>query len=409
MTRGTGARRSRTARRTGTAGLVALAAGLSLGPFAALGLGRFAYALLLPTMKAELHWSFAAAGAVNAANAVGYLVGSVGAARTARRFGTRTSFAASIVATGASLLACAATSNLLVLLVLRAVTGAAGAVTFVTGAGLLAQAIRAHRTPVDSTVVTGVYFAGASAGILATGLGVPALLAGLPDNLGWRVAWLVMGAASFLVLVVTVRTARTAPEPPPPPQGGDHRWPARRLVLALISYGLFGAGYIAYMTFVVAYLRGGGMTVTGVAAFWSVLGVAGMAGPFVWARSLRRFTPPRRAALILAVLAVGAALPLVSTASAAGFVSAVLFGGSFLMVVTMFTEYVRAVLPPHQWTPAIGGITVAFATGQCIGPVLAGLLSDTSGGVRLGLAVSAGVLAAGAVVGFAQRTDQTVP
>jgi MFS family permease len=73
------------------------------------------------------------------------------------------------------------------------------------------------------------------------------------------------------------------------------------------------------------------------------------------------------------------------------------------MVVTMFTEYVRAALPPHQWTPAIGGFTVAFATGQCIGPVLAGLLSDTSGGVRLGLAVSAGVLAVGAVVGFAQR------
>ncbi|HEX6447786.1 MAG TPA: YbfB/YjiJ family MFS transporter [Streptosporangiales bacterium] len=395
-----------TGRRTG-AGLLALAAGLSLGPFAALGLGRFAYALLLPTMKAQLHWSFAAAGAVNAANALGYLVGSMGAARIARRFGTRTSFAASIIATGLSLVACAATSNLLLLLVLRAVTGATGAVTFVTGAGLLAQAIRARRPPVDGTVATGVYFAGASAGILASGLGVPALLAGLPHDLGWRVAWLVMGAASFLVLAVTVRAGRAAPEPPPPPEGGDHRWPARRVVPALVSYGLFGAGYIAYMTFVVAYLRTGGMTVTGVAAFWSVLGVAGMAGPFLWARSLRGFAPPRRAALILAVLAVGAALPLVSTTPVAGFVSAVLFGGSFLMVVTMFTEYVRAAMPPHQWTPAIAGFTVAFATGQCIGPVLAGLLSDTSGGVGLGLAVSAGVLAVGALVGFAQRTRQT--
>lgn len=391
----------------GPAGLVALAFGLSLGPFAALGLGRFAYALLLPTMKAQLHWSFAAAGAVNTANAVGYLAGSMGAARTARRFGTRWSFAASIVVTGVSLLACAATSNLLLLLVLRMVTGATGAVTFVTGAGLLAQAIRARAAPVDGTVATGVYFAGASAGILASGLGVPALLAVLPHDLGWRVAWLVMGVASFLVLAVTVRAGRAAPEPPPPPAGGDHRWPVRRVIPALVAYGLFGAGYIAYMTFVVAYLRAGGMTVAGVAAFWSVLGVAGMAGPFVWARSLRGFAPPRTAALILAVLAVGAALPLASTAPVAGFVSAVLFGGSFLMVVTMFTEYVRAALPPHQWTPAIGGFTVAFAAGQCIGPVLAGLLSDTSGGVRLGLAVSAGVLAVAALVGFAQRSRQT--
>ncbi|MBO0827726.1 MAG: YbfB/YjiJ family MFS transporter [Streptosporangiales bacterium] len=409
MTRATRERTRAATRATGSAGPVTLAFGLSLGPFAALGLGRFAYALLLPTMKAQLHWSFAAAGAVNAANAVGYLAGSLGAARVARRFGTRTSFAAGIVATGVSLLACAATSNLFVLLVLRAVTGATGALTFITGAGLLAQAIRTRRVPVDGTLATGVYFAGASAGILATGLALPALLAELPQNLGWRVAWLVMGAASFLVLVVTVRAARTAPEPPAPPAGGDHRWPARRMVPALLAYGLFGAGYIAYMTFVVAYLRSGGLTIVGVAAFWSVLGAAGIAGPFVWTRSLRPFTPPRRAALILAVLAVGAALPLVTATAAVGFVSAVLFGGSFLMVVTVFTEYVRAVLPPHQWTPAIGGFTVAFAAGQCIGPVLAGMLSDTGGGVRLGIAVSAGVLAVGALVGFAERRRQPAP
>ena len=33
------------------------AAGLSLGPVVALGMGRFAYALLLPPMRADLGWS----------------------------------------------------------------------------------------------------------------------------------------------------------------------------------------------------------------------------------------------------------------------------------------------------------------------------------------------------------------
>ncbi|MGI5290794.1 YbfB/YjiJ family MFS transporter [Nonomuraea polychroma] len=41
----------------------------------ALGFTRFAYALLLPPMHQELHWSYAQAGSMNTANALGYLLG----------------------------------------------------------------------------------------------------------------------------------------------------------------------------------------------------------------------------------------------------------------------------------------------------------------------------------------------
>jgi predicted MFS family arabinose efflux permease len=54
---------------------LALAAALSLGSAIALGFARFAYALLLPSMKLDLGWSFAEAGAMNTANALGYLLG----------------------------------------------------------------------------------------------------------------------------------------------------------------------------------------------------------------------------------------------------------------------------------------------------------------------------------------------
>ena len=41
--------------------------GLATGPMVALGLGRFAYALVL-AMRGRPHWSFTEAGTVNAAN-----------------------------------------------------------------------------------------------------------------------------------------------------------------------------------------------------------------------------------------------------------------------------------------------------------------------------------------------------
>lgn len=69
-----------------------IALGLALGPAVALGLARFAYGLLLPAMRTELGWSFATAGAMNTANAAGYLAGVLLAAPLARRLGVRRLF-----------------------------------------------------------------------------------------------------------------------------------------------------------------------------------------------------------------------------------------------------------------------------------------------------------------------------
>lgn len=52
--------------------------GLALGTASALGLGRFAYGLLVPAMRSELHWSLAQAGALTTANGLGYLLGGRG-------------------------------------------------------------------------------------------------------------------------------------------------------------------------------------------------------------------------------------------------------------------------------------------------------------------------------------------
>ena len=50
---------------------------LSLAATVGLGIGRFAYALVLPDMREDLGWSYSAAGFMNTINAVGYLVGAL--------------------------------------------------------------------------------------------------------------------------------------------------------------------------------------------------------------------------------------------------------------------------------------------------------------------------------------------
>ena len=64
-----------------------LALALSLGAAVSLGITRFAYGLLLPTMREDLGWSYALAGAMNTANALGYLLGALATPWLLRRQG----------------------------------------------------------------------------------------------------------------------------------------------------------------------------------------------------------------------------------------------------------------------------------------------------------------------------------
>lgn len=375
--------------------------GLALGPAVVLGLARFAYALLLPSMRTELSWSLSTAGAMNSANAMGYLVGALFSASLARRFGTRRSFLTALNITVVSLLLTATSGDTTILLLLRALAGITGAIAFITGAGLVAQ-LAAGQIAHKPALLLGIYFAGGGAGIVISGLSIPVLLAYLPPTTGWRWGWILLGLIGIAALIPTWLATRGTSEPPPQPHH-DRHWPARQFVPMLSSYGLFGVGYIAYMTFIVAFLHNGGAGATEIVFFWGLLGASSIIGAFFWVLPISALARARGLAVILATLAVGAILPLISRSLPIAMASAVLFGGSFLAVVTAVTSVARRSLPQHHWTPAIATLTVVFAVGQIIGPVLTGAISEGSSGLSLGLGVSAGLLIIAGLVALAQR------
>ena len=157
------------------------------------------------------------------------------------------------------------------------------------------------------------------------------------------------------------------------------------------------------MTFIVAFLRNGGATEAQITVFWAILGAAAVVAAFVWGPILARLSAGRGIFVVLLVLLLGAILPLAFSGVASAFLSAALFGGSFLAVVTAITHVARQVTPPGSWTRVIGALTVAFAFGQCLGPILAGALSDSASGLRGGMLLSVALLACAALVALRQR------
>jgi predicted MFS family arabinose efflux permease len=393
-----------TTARTGGRRALLVAAGLAAGPLAGVGLARFGYSLLLPPMRADLGWSYTEAGALNAANALGYLLGALAAAAAVRRAGAPRALLAGLVTTAAALLAGAASGDLAVLLGLRLLAGAAGAVAFVAAVGLVAR-LGATRPAGSAAVLIGTCVAGGGLGMVLSGLALPPLLAALAPGTGWRAGWLVLGGLAALAVLPALLAGRAvpaAPAPAPPPDPGARPAVPVSLGPAAVAYALFGAGYIGYLTFVVAGLAEARVGAAGVLAFWTALGLTAAVAALALSARLGRARGGRGLAALLAVLAVGTALPALVPGPQAAGVSAVLVGATFLSTATAVTTVARSVRAPERWDAAIAGLTVAFAVGQCAGPLLAGAVSDRAG-VGAALLVSAVLLVLGALAALAQR------
>ena len=369
---------------------------LALGPASALGFARFAYGLLIPAMRTELHWSLARAGTLTTANSLGYLLGAVAAAPVARRLGVAVTFRLGMVITAAALAVTpAADGSYPGLLLTRTVAGLSGALVFVTAGVIAARAGAGAR----SAASLAICFAGAGLGIAVSGAVIPPLLGHHPGR--WPLAWGVLAAAAGLATVISWTAAQGRRE------SGTaapivHLGSVARLWQVALAYLLFATGYIAYITFLSAYLADHHASVAQVALTWAVLGLAAMAAPALWSRPISTWPGARALAALLAVLSAAAALALVTTAPAAVTGSAIGYGATFLGVPAATTALIRAAIPPCDWTGALAAFTVVFAAGQMAGPYLAGALADHYGSGAT-LAWTAALCAAGAVVSAAVR------
>jgi predicted MFS family arabinose efflux permease len=391
------------------AALLRQALALALGAAVALGLARFSYALLLGPMRADLGWTYFTAGVMNTGNAAGYLLGALAMPRALARFGPRACALAGGLATAVLLALHGLVAADGLLLVLRLASGAASAATFV-GGGLLAARLgsQAAAAPAGARplpgagLVLGLYYGGTGLGIVVSALLVPAVLAAAGAAHAWQPAWLALGAVA---LAMTALMAAGTPADPPPAAAAAQAAavPWRRLVWALAGYACFGLGYIGYMTFIISLLREQRLGEGAITGFYVLLGLGVVASSWLWAGLLQRFRGGQPLALLNGLLALATVGPVLGAHPLVVFGSGMLFGAVFLSVVASTTALVRHNLPAPAWPRGITGFTIVFAVGQIVGPSLTGLIADGPGGLARGLAISAALLALGAVLAALQR------
>ena len=224
--------------------LLALATALSLGAAVSLGITRFAYGLLLPTMRADLGWSYTLAGAMNTLNALGYLLGASATPWLLKRYTPVAlmlvgSLLASVFMAGSGFF-----TDTPSLLVQRLLAGAASAFVFIAG-GLLAARLGAL-APGRMGLLLGLYYGGTGLGITLSALLVPAMLQAATGVLhGWAWAWWALSAACLLATSVMAWVGRrlqviTAPAASAPQAAPTQHFKRRDFAPGLAAYMLFG-------------------------------------------------------------------------------------------------------------------------------------------------------------------------
>jgi predicted MFS family arabinose efflux permease len=244
-----------------------------------------------------------------------------------------------------------------------------------------------------------IYYCGAGLGIAFSGAFIPPLLGDHPGR--WPLAWASLAVAAGLATVLSWSAARGG-------EAIDTRTGLRataQLWQPAAAYLLFAAGYIAYITFLSAYLAAHHASVAQVILTWALLGLAAVAAPAVWSRPLRAWPGTRPLTTLLVVLSAAAAAALIPAPPLAVTASAIGYGATFLTVPAAITALIRSAITPSRWTSTLATFTVIFAVGQISGPYLAGALADHFG-TGATLIWAAGLCAAAAALSAIAHTGQ---
>ncbi|SDX83044.1 Predicted arabinose efflux permease, MFS family [Ruegeria halocynthiae] len=374
--------------------------GLALGVSISNAFGRFAYGLILPSMKSSLGWSLTQSGWLNTANSIGYIVGSILTLLLIRHVSPSRLFAGGTVATAFCLLATGFDESLVFQTVCRTLVGLFGALSFVSG-GVLAASLFQSSARKNALAIALYFGGGGGFGIALCGASLPPML----DVFGpqsWDWAWIGLGITALVICPFSIwasamlsETEHNAELPSIPP--------VRRMLGELSGYGLFGLGYIVYVTFISVWMKEQHSSVLLTTATWMILGFSIMVSPFVWRGVLARFAPGTPLALILSGVAFGSALPILVPNGVGLILSALVFGLSVFMPPTAVTSFVRQNVNQPDWGATVSFFTVVFAISQALGPIGAGIIGDITGEIGDSLVVASVVLLVGALFAAMQK------
>lgn len=328
-----------------------------LGLAAAMGIGRFAFTPMLPPMLAEGRLVLDQGSALALANYLGYFAGAVVAALHPADAGRRARLGLALIAL--TTLGMGWAEGMEVWWALRFASGVASAMVLVGVSAWALPRLTAAGVPGRA----GIVYAGVGLGITLAGVLV---LGNAAAGLGSGPAWLALGALASLAALLAWPALASPSQASPTSGAVASPGPpsVRAIAPLLLAYGAMGYGYIIPATYLPT-LAQRQLDPAWFGWIWPAFGLAAAASTWIVAGRLRHQAPRSLWRWAQAAMALGVGAPLLHDGALALTASAVLVGGSFMVVTMAGMQEARRI---GGGATLMAAMTASFALGQIAGP-----------------------------------------
>lgn len=346
--------------------------------FACLGLGRFGFGMILPNLEHSLNISTTLSGAIGTANFVGYFVGIFGVSYLYKRFQTSDLIASMLLLQALSMFSMTLFIDYKMVAFFYALSGFFSAISNVAIMVYIAHMIpQEKRGKALGFIITGFGYA-----IIFSGFYVPFIEQHINVN-AWSVSW---NSFALLTLLIALLTKFTLVQQDAHQHDEEEPFNIKKTLLQSSFwkitwlYSVFGLTYVVYVTyFVYAVMDKYSVAINDGGNFWAILGFMSLISSPILGGLADRIGGYKTLILIYLTLSCSHMILAFDMPYATVILSAMLFGFTAWSIPPLITLLTSIHFGKNKTAQVFSMVTIIFAVGQAIAPVIAGYMFDVKG------------------------------
>ncbi|MFT5852124.1 MAG: putative MFS family arabinose efflux permease [Colwellia sp.] len=356
------------------------------------GIARFSYTPLLPIMQQQAGLGISDGGWLATINFTGYMCGAFIASLISDLVVKDRLYRLGLVVAVLSTAGMGFTDNFWIWSALRFFAGLSSAAGMLIGSGLILNWLIRHNYHSE----LGIHFSGVGLGIVLCAIAVELM----SPYFDWRQQWLLLTLIGSLILIPA-----WAWLPPPNTSTLTNNGstmvdapPSRAFLrLLMVSYFCAGVGYVVTTTFIVAIIdQLPGLEGKGTWTFL-VIGLAAAPTAILWDLLARKFGNLNALLCASVLQVIGILLPVIGSSLILTMVGAILFGGTFVGIVSLVLTMAGRYYPTRP-AKMMGKMTLSYGAAQIVAPAIIGLLAERNGNYNDGLYLAAAMMVLGSVL-----------
>ena len=350
--------------------------------FIGVGVARFSFTSLLPSMLSTDALSLTFAGVLASMNYAGYLAGSIFAIFI-KDINTKIKyFRLGVILCVLSTVVMGITINEVFWLLGRVIAGFGSAMLLVVGAAIVMTKLNFE----DKTKAMGIYFSGIGIALVSSDIISRYVL----SFSSWENSWIVLTFCALFLAFYPLYILSFDKEI----SQKNEKHPFNKalfspfVLVLIVAYFTEGVGFVIQGTFLPTILKSIEGLETVAPLSWLLVGLAGIPSSIIWMRLAHKYGSINIIIIAMSLQIIGILIPTLTTNMYLNLFCGVLYGATFVGLVALFMN-LGGKLAGKNPVMLMGALTTAYGIGQVTAPLYAVSLTQLTGNYNYALYLTA--------------------